>query len=252
MERWSGQIAVVTGASAGIGAAIAEKLVEHGLKVVGIARRKERIEELADKLKDKQGSLHAVKADVMQQEEIIEAFDWINKNVGPISILINNAGVGRRTTIIDGDIEEWKKVLDTNFLGTAIASREAIKSMQANKIDGHIVNINSTAGHQVPSLPYNNVYPATKFAVTALSETLRKDLITLGSKIKVTSVSPGCTMTEIFEANGYTDDEQCRELLKVVPSLKSEDVANAVVYVLGTPPGVQVTELTVKPLGEFV
>lgn len=88
-------------------------------------------------------------------------------------------------TFCTGNIEDWSLVLDTNVLGLAIATREAIKSMQENNIDGHIININSTAGHQVPSIPYNNVYPASKFAVTGLTETLRKELITLGSKIKV-------------------------------------------------------------------
>ncbi|XP_057662438.1 farnesol dehydrogenase-like [Diorhabda carinulata] len=252
MNRWSGKVAVVTGASAGIGASVAEKLVQEGLNVVGIARRKDRILELAKKCGEQNGKLYAVQADLTKQEEIIQAFDWINKNVGPVSILVNNAGLGRKTNLINGDIEEWKKVLDTNVLAVAIASREAIKSMQENKIDGHIVNINSTAGHQVPKIPYNNVYPASKFAVTALSETLRNELITIDSKIKVSSVSPGCTMTEIFEVNGFTEDEQVQQLLKVVPSLKAEDIANAVLYVLGTPPMVQVTELIVKPLGESV
>ncbi|XP_023312927.1 farnesol dehydrogenase-like, partial [Anoplophora glabripennis] len=120
-----------------------------------------------------------------KQEEIQEAFKWIKENVGPVNILINNAGINRKTTIIDGNIEDWKKVLDTNILGLAVASREAIKVMQEHLIDGHIVNINSVSGHQVSSLPFLNVYPASKYAVTALTETLRKELVAIKSKIKI-------------------------------------------------------------------
>ncbi|XP_018576828.1 farnesol dehydrogenase [Anoplophora glabripennis] len=252
MERWRGKVAVVTGASAGIGAAIAEKLVEEGLRVVGLARRKHRIEELAATLEGKPGKLYAYKVDMTKQEEIQEAFKWIKENVGPVHILINNAGINRKTTIIDGNIEDWKKVLDTNILGLAVASREAIKIMQEHLIDGHIVNINSVSGHQVASLPFLNVYPASKYAVTALTETLRKELVAIKSKIKISSVSPGNVNTDIYAANGFLDDEEVLKLLRIAPSLQSEDVANAVIYVLGTPPHVQVAELTIKPVGEFV
>ncbi|CAH1184552.1 unnamed protein product [Phyllotreta striolata] len=252
MNRWQGQVAVVTGASAGIGASIAEKLVKEGLKVVGIARRKERVEELGSKLANEPGKLYAVRADLTKKEDILEAFEWIENNVGPVSILINNAGIGRKTNLIDGNIEDWSLVLDTNVLGLAIASRQAIQSMRKHAVDGHIVNINSTAGYYVPSVPHINVYPASKFAVTGMTQTLRKELIALGSKIKVSSVSPGFVETEIFQAGGYTQDEEMNKLLGTLPSLKAEDVANAVLYVLGTPPNVQVTDLLVTPLGEFV
>ncbi|XP_056630808.1 farnesol dehydrogenase-like [Diorhabda sublineata] len=250
MNRWSGKVAVVTGASAGIGASVAEKLLQEGLNVVGIARRKDRILESVKNSGEQNGKLYAVQADLTKQEEIIQVFDWINKNVGPVSILVNNAGIVRKTNLVNGDIEGWKKILDTNVLAVAIASREAIKSMQENKIDGHIININSMATNQVPKIPYNNVYPPSKFAVTALSETLRNELITIGSKIKVSSINPGYTRPDLIEVNGIPEFQLVRQLLEMVPSLKAEDIANAVVYVLGTPPMVQVTELTVMPLGE--
>ncbi|KAJ8926283.1 hypothetical protein NQ314_021360 [Rhamnusium bicolor] len=207
------------------------------LWVVGLARRKERIEELAEKLADKSGNLYAVKADMTNEDDILQAFEWIKENVGPVHILVNNAGLGCKTTIINGDISSWKKVLDTNVLGLAIASREAVKIMQENNIHGHIVNINSIAGHIVPPLPFQNVYPASKYAVTGFTETLRREFVAIGSKIKPTD---------------FLESEDVRKLIESSPSLKSEDVANAVVYVLGTPPHVQVAELTIKPVGEFV
>ncbi|KAG5888308.1 hypothetical protein JTB14_022196 [Gonioctena quinquepunctata] len=252
MNRWCDKVAVVTGASAGIGSAIVEKLLDEGLKVIGLARRVEKVEELVGKYSGKKGKLYAVKADMTEENDILQAFEWTEKHVGPISILINNAGIGRKNTIINGDTGDWKKVLDTNVLGLTIASREAIKSMQANKIDGHIININSIIGHRVPPLPYQNVYPASKFAVTALTETLRLELLAIGSRIKVSSVSPGLVGTEIMEVGGFNKDAALKALIDTSPKLKSEDVADAVLFVLGTPPHVQVSELIIKPVGEAI
>ncbi|RZC40064.1 adh short and/or KR domain containing protein, partial [Asbolus verrucosus] len=185
MDRWVGKVAIVTGASAGIGAAIAAKLVEEGLQVAGIARRSERVEELAKKLKDKKGKLHAIKADMSKEEDILSAFKQVSEKLGPVHILINNAGIIQQTNLAEGDTEKWKKIFDINVLGLCIATREAVKIMRANNIDGHIVHINSIVGHKVPNFPGANVYPASKYAVTALTETLRQELNQLGSKIKI-------------------------------------------------------------------
>ncbi|RZC38141.1 adh short and/or KR domain containing protein [Asbolus verrucosus] len=252
MDRWKGKVAVVTGASAGIGAAIAEKLVDEGLQVAGLARRSERIEELSRKLEGKAGKLHAVRADISKEEDVLRAFRWVADNLGPVHILINNAGIGQDNSLVDGDTEKWRKVLDTNVLGLCIATREAIKVMRANGIDGHIVHINSVAGHVVPNFPGANVYPASKHAVTALTETLRQELIHIQSGIKITvkSVSPGVVDTEILETNDIKLSPEMEESFKTLPMLEPEDIADSVAYVLSTPPHVQVHELTVKPVGE--
>jgi NADP+-dependent farnesol dehydrogenase len=154
--------------------------------VVGFARRSERVEELSKKLQDKKGKLHAVKVDMTKEEDIVRGFKWVSDNLGPVHILINNAGIVQNTNLTDGDTDMWKKVLDTNVLALCIATREAVKVMKENKIDGHIVHINSIAGHIVPNFPIVNVYPASKHAVTALTETLRQELNHLGLKIKIT------------------------------------------------------------------
>lgn len=102
-------------------------------------------------------------------------------------ILINNAGKAQgNTNLIEGDKELWKNILDLNVLGLCIATREAVKSMKENDVDGHIIHINSVLGHIVPNFPNLNLYPASKFAVTALTETLRQELNSIGSKIKIT------------------------------------------------------------------
>jgi NADP+-dependent farnesol dehydrogenase len=134
LDRWIGKVAIVTGASGGIGAAIAQQLVEEGLQVVGLARRVERVEELAKKLQGKKGKLHGVKADISKEEDIINAFKWTSDNLGPVHILVNNAGVSEKTNLTtEGDTEKWRKVFDTNVMGLCIATREAVKIMKAKK-----------------------------------------------------------------------------------------------------------------------
>lgn len=155
------------------------------IKVVGLARRKERIDELTKKLEGKGEKLYAFKTDVTKEEDILKAFEWIKENVGPVHILINDAGIARPGNMIDGNTDFWKQIIETNVIGLSIATREAIKDMRANNVDGHIVHINSYAGHCVPNFPGMNIYPATKHAVTALTETLRQELNSIGSKIKI-------------------------------------------------------------------
>ncbi|XP_060525371.1 farnesol dehydrogenase-like [Cylas formicarius] len=245
LDRWVGKVAVVTGASAGIGVAIVEQLVKAGIVVAGLARRKDRVEELAKQLSGEKGKLVAVQADLTKEQDIIAAFEYVLKNLGPVSILVNNAGLSKFSSLIDGETEIWKTVLDTNVLGLSISTREAIKQMKANNIDGHVIHINSVLGHAVANYPGLNVYPATKFAVTALAETLRYEINSQNLKIKITSVSPGYVKTEFIEVfTGKTAAEVG------LPGLEAEDVADAVVYALSTPPHVNVSEVTVRVLAE--
>jgi len=248
MERWVGKTAIVTGASAGIGKAIAETLVEEGVKVVAVARRQERLNELKEKLKAKKGELIPFKADMTKEEDILSFFKWTKDNVGPVHILVNNAGLTRPTNLTEGKTELWKDVFDTNVLGLCIATREAVQNMRANKVDGHIVHINSILGHKVINTPTANVYPASKHAVTALTETLRNELNSFGDKIKISSISPGMVDTEIFNPNNAT--AETREAVANIPKLEPRDVAEAVKFVISTPPHVQIHELIIKSVGE--
>lgn len=153
---------------------------------MGLARRKHRIEELAEKLAGKNGKLYAVQADVSKEEDILNAFEWTKKNVGPVHILINNAGIAKNGLLIDGATEDWRRILDVNVLGLSVATREAVKNMRDNNIDGHIIHINSVVGHKILPHVGINIYGPSKFAVTALTETLRQELNSIGSKIKIT------------------------------------------------------------------
>ncbi|PNF26478.1 Farnesol dehydrogenase [Cryptotermes secundus] len=241
MERWSGRVAVVTGASSGIGAAIAAELTKKGLKVAGLARRVERVEELSKSLSSAKGKLHAVKCDVSKEEDVQAAFKWVKANLGGVDILVNNAAVLCATYLSSAPTEELKRMLDLNVLGLSVCTKEALQSMKERGVDdGHIIHINSVAGHIPPGEAYA-MYYATKHAVTVLTEGLRRELVNLKSKIRVTSLSPGLVRTAM----------PVQEFLDTCPSLNPEDIADSVLYVLGAPPHVQIHELTIIPVGQI-
>lgn len=250
MEKWIGKVAIVTGAGAGCGASIAKALVKNGLKVVGLDRREEKIHELSNRLQNQSGKFYAFKCDITEEKEIVAAFEWVKNNLGPVHVLINNAGIAKPSNLIDGDPGDWLEVLKTNVLGLAIATKLAVRDMIDNQIDGQIIHINSALGHFIGNVPDLNVYPATKFAVTALTETLRRDLNSIESKIKITSISPGPIKTEF--QSGLLHNEDMKNFIAKSPKLLAEDVADATLYVLSTPPHAHVQELMIRPIGENI
>lgn len=191
MDRWVGKVAVVTGASSGIGAATAVGLVKAGLKVVGLARRVERVEELKKQIpRNATGLLFARKCDVSSEQEIKDTFAWIIEKFGGVDILVNNAGVLNQTSLSGaGDSALIRQTLDINILGLVFCTREAYQSMKSRGVAGHIIHINSIVGHGVPFLlgsPSLNIYPPSKYAVTAIAEVHRQEFLADASKVKVT------------------------------------------------------------------
>uniref|UniRef100_A0A182WQQ4 Dehydrogenase n=1 Tax=Anopheles minimus TaxID=112268 RepID=A0A182WQQ4_9DIPT len=244
MERWQGKVAIVTGASSGIGAATVTALAKAGMITFGLARRVERVEELKNDLPEEiRERLHAIQCDVTKEEDILAAFQQVTEKCGGVDVLINNAGVARSTVgVLTADnTQALRDVIDTNLVGLALCSREAFQSMKKRSVDGHIIHINSILGHCVLPMGTLNVYPATKYGVTALTETMRHELRLAGTKIKVTSISPGLVRTEIIPNSAA---------IREMPILEPEDIANAILYALGTPPRVQIHELMIKPVGE--
>lgn len=181
MDKWAGKVAVVTGASAGIGAAIVEELAKYKINVVGLARRKDRIEQLAKENKNLPGKIYAVECDVTKTESITAAFNWIEKNLGGVDILVNNAGTFRKAEALDLSVpdESFTLTIETNLTGLLLCTRKAYKLMQ-NRPLGYIININSIAGHMsagaLPSSFGLNIYGATKHAVTNATEVFRLEL----------------------------------------------------------------------------
>lgn len=263
MDKWIGKVAVVTGASAGIGAAIAVELSKHGINVVGLARRKERIEQLAKSNQGQPGKIYAVECDLMNSDSITKAFEWVESNLGAVDILINNAGTLRNAQLLDLERpdSDYTLTIETNLTGLLLCTRRAMKSMR-NQPAGYIININSVAGHITASSTLiqfgMNVYGATKHAVTNLTDTLRLELALADNRnIRVSSLSPGGVITEIFEAAGYAvpnsePGSAGAERAKVTPMLEASDIADAVVYLLSTKPTVHVSELIIHPTGEQI
>ncbi|CAO1334695.1 unnamed protein product [Diamesa hyperborea] len=250
MEKWSNKLAVVTGASAGIGAAIVKDLANSGINVVGLARRTEKIEQLINDLGKTNGKMYAYKCDVSDQESVKAAFKWIEEKFGCIHILINNAGTVRNVKILDeGDevAKQLNEVINTNVTGLVQCTREAFRLMKKSDDYGFIININSVLGHSIPFMEMSlNIYPPTKYAVTAVSEVLRQELISMkNKKIRVSSLSPGLVKTEIMEVGKYAESV---EIYDAIPHLQAADISQAVIYLLSTPYNVNVTELTIRPV----
>ncbi|XP_066140740.1 farnesol dehydrogenase-like [Euwallacea fornicatus] len=250
LDKFLGKVAVVTGASAGIGKSIAESLVKQGLVVAALARRLDRLQQISTNLKGEKGKLVPYECDVSQKDQILSTFKKITSELGPIHILVNNAGLSRVTSMISGDIDKWKLTIDTNLLAVAICTKEAIASMKSKNLKGHIININSVAGHTIIDYPALNVYCATKHGLKAMTETMRLEINSEKLPIKITSISPGYVKTEFTEA--FMGKEQTLPELSDRPGLESEDITNAVLYVLSTPEHVNVRELIVSVQGALI
>jgi len=249
LTKFAGKVAVVTGASAGIGKVIAEELVKQGVIVAGIARRAQRIRDLAKELVGAPGQLHAYQCDLTQQDQILTTFKQITTELGPIHILINNAGFSYNTSVINGEIDQWKPILDVNVLALAICTREAIASMKAHNLKGHVININSVGGHMVVDFPGLGVYMATKHAVRALTETVRLEINREKLPIKITSLSPGYVKTEFLGVTYGKAEKEVLENTLLAVGLESKDIADAALYILATPDHVNVKELIISPQG---
>ncbi|KAH8421290.1 hypothetical protein KR009_000301 [Drosophila setifemur] len=248
MERWQNRVAVVTGASSGIGSAIAKDLVNAGMTVVGLARRVDRVKQLQKELpKERRDQLYALYCDVGSEASVNEAFDWIIQKLGAVDVLVNNAGTLQSGLMVEMDPSKMQQVLQTNIMGIVMCTQRAVRSMRERKFDGHVVLINSILGHKTMIAmegvaPDVNVYPPSKHAVTALAEGYRQEFLGLGTKIKITSISPGVVDTEILP-------DSIRNAIKD-RMLHSEDISQGVLYAISTAPHVQVHELTIKPIGE--
>ncbi|KAH8394476.1 hypothetical protein KR222_011367 [Zaprionus bogoriensis] len=245
MERWQNRVAVVTGASSGIGAVLSQQLIAAGVVVVALARRLERLEQLRLELPEEQRPLlHVRQCDVTCLEAVNAAFDWIEAQLGGADILVNNAGKLSGGQLCSMSLDTVQEVLQTNVMGVVYCTQRAFQSLRQREAPGHVVLINSIVGHYLfnplpGSLQELNMYPATKHALTAMTELFRQEFRDFKTQVKVTSISPGLVDTDLVPQH-----------YKRLPMLKPEDVVNAIVFALATPPHVQVHEVIIKPMGE--
>lgn len=237
-----GRVALVTGASSGIGRAVAEALLERGARVALSARRRDRLEAVAAGYGEQQTMV--CPADLRQERDIEQMFSAIREAWGGVEVLINSGGLGRSASLVDGSADAWREMLEVNVLGLCICTREALSDMRRQGDRGHIVHVSSMAAHRVPG--GSGVYSATKYAVRALTEALRKELRALGSPIRVTAVSPGFVETEFAEVYHGTPDaaEKTYGRFKV---LEATDVADAILHALEAPPHVAIHDVLMRP-----
>ncbi|XP_073674054.1 dehydrogenase/reductase SDR family member 11-like [Garra rufa] len=255
MNCWKGRVALVTGASVGIGAAVAKSLVQHGMKVVGCARNVKQIENLAAECVRSgfSGTLIPYECDLTVEDEILSMFTWIKDQHIGVDVCINNAGLAHPEPLLTGKTTGWRSMINLNVLALSVCTREAYQSMKERKVDdGHIININSVCGHRVINNADGHFYTATKYAVTALTEALRQELREAKTHIRATSISPGLVETEFAYRFFSEKPEIAVATYKRIKCLEADDIANAVVYALSAPPHVQVGEILINPVEDSI
>jgi NADP-dependent 3-hydroxy acid dehydrogenase YdfG len=243
MPKLDGKVAVVTGASSGIGEATAEALAAEGATVVVAARREERLTDLTKRIEESGGKVLAATCDVTDEAQAHGLIRRAEDEFGRVDILVNNAGVMLLSTVGKGLSEEWRRMFDVNVLGLLYATDAAIETMKRQG-GGHLVNVSSVAGRKV-TRDSSGVYAGSKFAVGAISEGLRQEL--LEENIRVTIVEPGAVATELTD---HITDEDARESLGGLLNLEilqAEDIANAIVYAVTQPERVSVNEILIRP-----
>jgi NADP-dependent 3-hydroxy acid dehydrogenase YdfG len=202
------------------------------------------LEELATKLQALGAEVLIQTVDLRQESDILAFFQTIRQRWGGVDVLINNAGLGHKQSLLDGDTEAWRDMLEVNVLALCICTREATRDMRDRGGRGHVVHISSMSGHRVPG--GSGVYSATKFAVRSLTEGLRQELRQAGLDIRVSSISPGFVETE-FAAQYHQSQDKAEALYSQFPVLQPEDIANTVAYILTQPDHVQIHDVLVRP-----
>ena len=237
------KVAIITGASSGIGYATALALSKAGAKVAIGARRTNMLSELEKKINQNGGEVFSQKLDVTKQNECTTFVNNVLKKWGTVDILVNNAGLMPLSFFKNLKIDEWDQMIDVNIKGVLYCTGAVVTHMLENK-SGHIINISSVAGRIV--FPAGSVYCATKHAITAFSEGLRQEL-SVRKNIRVTCIEPGVVATEL--TNTITDEslQGFIENAKKMESLQAEDIANAIVYAVESPNHVNINEILIRP-----
>ncbi len=238
IDRWRNKIALVTGASSGIGKAIAADLAISGLRVWLVARDRARLEETAARIRDAGGTAEMFVGDLGRRETIEHLFATIRAAAGGVDVLVNNAGIGGGESLIHAETERMQAVLDLNIHAPLWCMREAVRDMRRTG-HGAIINISSLAGHRVKTGGSSSLYAATKHALRILTDGLRFELAREKSTIKVAAISPGMVDTP------FHDTSRRKEPYAFAP-LSADAVVAAVRYILSTPVDVQVSDVLLR------
>jgi len=241
-----GTVALVTGASSGIGAATASVLAARGAAVALAARRKDRLDALAADIREQGGTALVLECDVTDQEQAADAVTRAVADLGRLDTLINNAGVMLLGPVAGAPLSEWQRMVDLNVLGLLYCAHAAVPHLlqaaqDAPRQVADMVNISSVAGRAARN--GNGVYSLTKFGIGAFSESLRQELA--GRYVRVSLVEPGATATELASHNRPEILESIRSQLG--QRMQAEDIADAIGYVVTRPRHVAVNEMLIRP-----
>ena len=247
MSRIAGKLALVTGASAGIGLACARRFAAMGAHLVLWARRTDRLEAEAESIRRTHGvEVRAAAVDVRERAAVERAAAALVAGGAVPDILVNNAGLAAGLDKLqDGDPDDWDRMIDTNIKGLLYVSRAWLPHMVARG-RGHVVNMGSLAGHQ--TYPKGNVYGATKYAVRALTEGMYLDLV--GTPIRVSSIDPGLVETEFSVVRFDGDAARAKAVYQGMRPLTAEDVAEVVAYVVDLPEHVNILDVVLMPVAQ--
>lgn len=243
--KLTGKVALVTGASSGIGEATALALAAEGARVAIAARRVERLEELAKRIQEQGGETLIMNIDVTDESKAREMVKRTLQQWGRLDILVNNAGVMLLGPITGANVEDWRRMVNLNLLGLMYATHEALPIMQEQG-SGHIVNISSVAGRTARA--GSGGYNATKWGVNAFSESLRQELAQRKQHIRVTLIEPGMVATELIDHITHEDTRHATEQwAQSMTRLQAEDIAAAILYAVTQPEHVNVNEILIRP-----
>jgi 3-hydroxy acid dehydrogenase / malonic semialdehyde reductase len=238
------KIALITGATSGIGRATAIALAREGYHIIGTGRRTDRLEELKQQITEV--PVLTLQFDVRDKEAVQQALANLPTEWQNVEVLVNNAGNAHGLSPIqNGDVEDWDAMLDINVKGLLYVTKAVLPLMQQRK-KGHIINIGSIAGKEVYA--NGNVYCASKFAVDAISKAMRIDLVQEG--IKVSEVNPGLVETEFSEVRFKGDTERAATVYQGYEPLKAEDIADLIAFIVTRPAHVNLAEVLILPTAQ--
>lgn len=247
-----GLVVVVTGASSGIGEAVALSLAAEGAEVALLARRGDRLDELVRKIGSATGGrAHAYPVDVTDAESVAAVVDRVATDLEGIAVLVNSAGYGMWGPAVDADLADWRRMVDVNIMGVLAVTRLALPHLIAAAAGrrgvADVVTVSSVAGRKVPASA-SNVYGATKHAVGAFSEALRQEMAP--HHVRVGLVEPGVVVTELTTKGGNNAPDAT--VASEFTALRAEDVADAISYMVTRPRHMAVNELLVRPVEQLV
>lgn len=244
MEKLRGKTVLVTGASAGIGLSVATEFARAGCRLILVARRQTRLEELARKLESEHGAAClCLPVDLLDRTATLAALEGLGPSWSCVDILVNNAGMVRGLDpLYAGRLEDWDEILDTNVKALLTVTRWTLPHM-LERGSGHVINLGSISGYE--TYPGGAVYCASKFAVRALTHGLKMDL--LGTPIRVTSIDPGLVETEFSLVRYRGDVERARLPYRGLKPLGGDDIAEAVVWCATRPAHVNILNVVILP-----